>query len=265
VLELADSYDDARSPVPMSLTAAFIPSVDANEPNDTTTQATPLAFGAPVKFTILPKGDNDFSGVDTAHRGHMKAVAAGLPDIQLTMRLYDADRNVVRDWTSAPAAGVDLTFEADLPKPGHYWLQVSDAYDDQRSVQPSTLTVSLAPADDTMEPNDRPRDAKPLPLNTPVQASILPRGDHDWFTVDAAGGTSLTVRASGVPQNMEVNLRLLDRNFNIVKDWTAPPASGVDTEMKVDITAQGRYYLLVLDGYDDASSDAPFTLTASQP
>ena len=265
VLELADSYDDARSPQPLALTATFTPSVDASEPNNNTAQATALALGAPVQFTILPKGDSDFFGFDAPHRGHIKATATGLPNIEVAMRLYDADRNVVRDWGTAPAAGVDLVYESDLPKPGHYWLQISDSYDDQRSVQPSALKVEFTPAEDAAEPNDRPRDAKPLPLGAPVQASILSKGDRDFYAIDAAGGTSLTVRADNVPQNLEVTFRLLDRNLNVVKDWTGPPAAGVPTEMKVDIPTQGRYFLLVVDGYDDQSSPASFALTATQP
>ena len=160
---------------------------------------------------------------------------------------------------------MDLVFESDLPKPGHYWLQVSDSYDDQRSVQPSTLKVEFTPAEDAAEPNDRPRDAKPLPLGSPVLASILAKGDHDFYAIDAAGGTSITVRADNVPPNLEVTFRLLDRNLNVVKDWTGPPATGVKTEMKVDIPTQGRYFLQIVDAYDDQSSAAAFSVTATQP
>jgi hypothetical protein len=35
--------------------------------------------------------------------------------------------------------------------------------------------------------------------------------------------------------------------------------------MKADIAVAGRYYLLMVDGYDDASSPAAFSLSATQP
>ena len=54
-----------------------------------------------------------------------------------------------------------------------------------------------------------------------LQTSILAKGDHDFCVIDAAGGTSLTVRADNVPPNLEVTFRLLDRNLNVVKDEPA--------------------------------------------
>lgn len=264
VIELADSYDDARSPAPLKLNAAFIASPDANEPNNTSVAATGLAFDVPTQLTILPRGDHDNFVLDAAHRGRLSIATTGVAGIEVAMRLLDSNLNVVRDWATAPAAGAPFTFDADLPTAGKYWLQVADAYDDGRSIQPVTLTATLTAAEDALEPNDRPRDAKPLALGTPVQTSILPRGDHDLYLLDTTAGP-LTVRASQVPINIDVAMRLLDANLDVVANWTSSPAPGADGELKLEVPAGGRYWLEVADSYDDASAPDPFTLTATQP
>jgi hypothetical protein len=263
-LELADSYDDARSPVPLKLNAAFIASPDANEPNDTSVSATNLPFGAPTQITILPRGDRDYFVLDAPHRGRLSVSTTGVPGIDIAMQLLDHDLKVVRDWAAAPAAGAPFAFDVDLPQTGKYWLLVGDSYDDARSVKPVTLTATLTAAEDAMEPNDRPRDGKPLLLSAPIKASILPRGDHDFYRLDAAGAP-LTVKASQVPKNIDLALRLLDENFDVIGNWSASPAPGADVEMKRELPGPGLYWLEVADSYDDASDPASFTLTATQP
>lgn len=264
VIELADGYDDARTPAPLKLAASFIASPDANEPNNSSVDAKLLAWGTPVPITILPRTDRDQFVLDAPHRGRITVAATGVPGIEVAMRLLDSNLTIVRDWAAAPAAGAPLSFEADLPSAGKYWLVVGDAYDDARSVLPITLTATLTAAEDALEPNDRPRNAKPLALGTPVQASILPRADHDFYLLEAAAGP-LTIRASQNPQNIDVALRLLDGNFDVVGNWTSAPAPGADMQMQVELPAAGRYWLEVADSYDDASAPAPITLTASQP
>jgi hypothetical protein len=264
ILELADSYDDARSPLPMKIDAAFVASPDPYEPDNTITAAADLAFGTPVQITILPRADQDYFLLDAPHRGRVSISATGVPGIEMGARLFDHDRTLVKDWTISPATGADLGFDVDLPGPGKYWLQVADAYDDGRSVQPSTLTATLAPAEDAMEPNDRARDAKPLALGSPIEASILPRGDHDLYALDLAAAP-LTVKASNMPKGMDVALRLLDGNLAMVGNWVSAQALGADAELKIDVPAPGRYLLEVADSYDDASDPASFTLTATQP
>jgi len=264
VIEVVDSYDDARSPAPLKLTAAFVPSPDPNEPNSATTSATGLLFGAPTQMTILPRGDHDNFVLDAPHRGRLSVAATGVPGIEIAMRLVDSNLNVVRDWATAPAAGASFTFDADLPTAGKYWLLVADAYDDGRSILPVTLTATLTEAEDVLEPNDRPRDAKALALGAPTMVSILPRADHDFYLLDLSAGP-LTVRASRPPVNIDVAIRLLDANLDPVGNWIASPAPGADAELKLELPAAGRYWLEVADAYDDASDPNAFTITASQP
>lgn len=265
VIETADSYDDARDPAPYALTARFVPTGDAAEPNDRLSTAGPLAFDMPTRGAILPRRDGDYFAVEVDHRGELKVVASAVPaNIDVAIRLFDANYAVVQDWAVPSAPGQDTVFVADLPAPGRYVIEVRDSYEDARSVSPYMLTAGFTPAEDATEPNDRFTGAVPLALGAPVSTSILPRRDGDMFVLDAAMGP-LTVKATGVPPMLDVALRLYNSDLAVVRDWAVPSQPGQDTILAADLPAAGRYYLEVRDSYDDSRSPLSFTVTATQP
>ena len=143
-LEVRDGHNDARSKDPYTLQLAFAATADPAEPNDERLTATPLGFGQPVQAAILPKGDADFYRLDIARSGRITAHFTASPDnLDMAVRVLNADGAQVWGWQSAPDASQPFAAEAEVKAPGVYFLEVRDGHNDGRSVAPYTLTATF--------------------------------------------------------------------------------------------------------------------------
>ena len=77
----------------------------------------------------------------------------------------------------------------DLVAAGDYYLEVRDGNDDANAPEPYTLSLVFTPSLDTHEPNNSLGMATEVTANQSWRATILPKGDSDWyrFTVDRQG------------------------------------------------------------------------------
>jgi hypothetical protein len=94
----------------------------------------------------------------------------------------------------------------------------------------------------------------------PIHASILPRGDSDWYRLQVPGRGRLRLRVNDPPRELDVVVRLWDADKGVVSDWLSPTAVGGPLDAHVDLPAAGEYRLEVRDGGDDARSPAPYSL-----
>ena len=73
------------------------------------------------------------------------------------------------------------------------------------------------------------RQARFIPATGSRRINIFPIGDADFFLIGLDRPGELAVNATDVPQDLDVVLRLLDADQNVVRDWVAPPRPGGDT------------------------------------
>jgi hypothetical protein len=244
VLEIAGEDNSQTSAQPYSLATVFTRSPDQSEPNNRFGQAATLDLGQPVQMTILPARDQDWLAVDVDHHGELRVAVTDVPgDLAVSVRVWNANRDTLTSWFNPLAVGGDTIAIVDLPEPGRYVLELVGGDTSQRSIEPYNLQVDFTPSPDENEPNNRFGQAAELPLGQPVQATLLPGGDQDWFSfvVDHHGQLDITI--SDVPEGMAVGARVWNSNRDTVTGWYNPLASGGNTEAVVDLAEPGRYYL----------------------
>jgi hypothetical protein len=245
-IEIADSYNDQGDIAPFRFETAFTPEPDQYEPNNSAGQATVVSTDGEFLFNILPRGDADWFALKVDAAGELKvSIDEGPPDLDLYYRVWNANRQVIRDYVAPYAKGGLTEGFADLPAAGLYFIEVTDGSNDGRSVAPATLQSTFTAA-----------------LDGGWQAHILPQGDADWFRIAAPGAGELTVSLAGVPEPLDIYFRLWDANGG-ASGWMGPAKPGGDFTAPVPITAAGDYRLEVVDGNNDARSALPFTVSWS--
>jgi hypothetical protein len=149
---------------------------------------------------------------------------------------------------------------ADLPSAGTYFIEVVDGNNDARSPEPATLGTTFTPVADTQEPNNTFGTAAPFAIGESIHANILPRGDTDWYLLEAPAAGTFVVTVDEVDEELDIVVRLWDREAN-AGNWVAPPRKGGVTEAAFPVPAAGTYRLEAADSNHDARSRNPHRLT----
>ena len=234
------------------------------EPNQSPASANPIAVNSVVKLRIDPIGDADWFYFTSGAAGVLNVASPSPPkDLDLAIRLLDAERRVVSDWKVAPRQGGHLDTGIDLPAPGAFWLEVRDGTNDATSQDAATLTLSLQPQEDRYEPNNLPSQARLVPPNGSRRINVFPVGDVDMlrFALDRPG--DLTVRAFDVPPELEIAMQLLDADHAPVGGWALAPRPGGETHAVFSTRKPGMYILEIRDGGNDQRSARGFTLESN--
>ena len=262
-IEVRDGRDDARSIDPVDVSLLFRPSADSFEPNNDFGTATSVALGESVAAAILPKGDSDWYGFTVDEQGALDvAVTRVPPELDVSFRLWNAEKHAITNWYNPLKAGGDATATLDLKYPGRYALEVRDGRDDARSIDPYTLHLAFTPTQDLYEPNDSFGTASPIKLGAPVRGTILPRGDADWYRISTQRPGDLFIRITGIPPDLDIVVRAWNTEKHTISGWQSPLNKGGDTQGTVVLPAAGDYLLEVRDGRDDGRSIRPYTLRA---
>jgi len=263
-LEVAANEGGATSEQPYTLQLAFTAAADPFEPNNAFGPAALLTVGQPVQAYILPAGDVDWYDVAVDHQGELQvAITKVPPKMAINVRIWNANKEYISGWFAPLAKGGDTTAVLDLPAAGHYFLEVAADAGDARSTQPYTLQATFTPAADSSEPNNMFGQATSLPFDKPLQANILPKGDEDWYTIQADGQSEVRVAITKVPPDMDIGLRFWSANRDPLTDWFRPLAKGGDTNGTIDLPAAGRYLLEVAAGNGEERSVQPYTISAA--
>lgn len=174
---------------------------DANEPNDTKEQATPLHSGESTEFTLAGR-DVDYFKVTTTKPGQ---------DIALTVSgynyanrgekfsLYFDPAGALSDYKPSCAAYAEIdanrTLYLHAGEAGEHYIALKrdDRYSD-KGIEPlsfftRTLSVKVLPGDEN-EPNDTRETATRLTLGTDETFMVGGFGDEDWFSFEAVPGAA---------------------------------------------------------------------------
>jgi hypothetical protein len=149
---------------------------------------------------------------------------------------------------------------ADVPRPGAYFIEVVDGNNDARSPEPATLATVFSPIADTLEPNDKFGAAAPFAIGETIHANILPRGDADWYLLEAPAAGTFVVTVDEVDEELDIVVRLWDGEA-AASSWVSPPRKGGVTEAEFAAPAPGFYRLELADSNNDARSKNPYRLT----
>lgn len=262
-LEIGDGSADARSVDPYLVAVEFVPTGDESEPNDLLSRAVALPFGEEVHATIFPQRDRDWFAIDLPYLGELVVSATEVPaDLDVSMRVWNSNRDPVSDWFAPLAHGGDTTLTFDAPEPGRYYLEVADGGDDARSVEPFLLSATFTAVADTAEPNNALEEASWLELDTTLAANILPAHDVDWYELYLDAPATLHLLATHIPSDMAIALRLWDADGAVLTEWRRPLARGGDTSFAFEVEEEGNYYLEVADDAGGRSTQ-PYWLIAS--
>ena len=161
------------------------------EPNNSLETAQSVPLPTNLQGFIDPKRDADWYRVELPAQGALEVAITNMPkEVNVTFRVWGANKKVVHGWQTAKNVGEDHVRVVDLAAPGTYYLELRDSTDNARSAQPYTLRTRLTPTKDTGEPNNTLATATPLKLGQAIQANILPKRDADWYRVElpAQGG-----------------------------------------------------------------------------
>ena len=260
-LEVADSHDDQRSAQPYNLQTTLTPMVDAGEQNDTFGSADPLQVGQAVQGTILPRRDHDWYKIEVPGRAEIQVLITNVaPELDIVFRVWNADKEVILDWQAPLRKGADTEATVDFPHAGTYYLELADSHDDQRSAQPYIVQTIFTPVVDAEKQNDSFGSAVPIQVGQALQASILPRRDHDWYSVLIPAEAELQVDITDSPEKLDLVFRLWNADKRVILDWQKPLRLGGDVTGVVPISEPGLYYIEVADSHDDARSPESYTL-----
>lgn len=240
--------------VPLVQTAA-----SEQEGNNTFGAATPIAASGTFSGTIDPQGDIDWCVVELDRQGRLNVRIAPPAALDIVFRVLTGDGADISGWIAPLAPGGETRGAVNIPARGRYYIQLGDSKNDAASPEAYTLELGFEPGD-ANEPNGTAGRATPFAPGEDVYGSILPVGEQDWYTFDAAKQGAATVRFSQVPPEVDLHFRVFNRERHDISGWIAPLKAGADNEAVIDLPLPGRHYIEVTDGRNDAGSPATYRL-----
>ncbi|HTX19250.1 MAG TPA: T9SS type A sorting domain-containing protein [Bacteroidota bacterium] len=250
------------------------------EPNDTTTTATPLAFGSPANGMLSrASGDPDYFSF-TAPVGHLLIDAtdsSNTTDLRLTLfdgtgkALYDVDRNV------------NERLEYNVTTAGQYYIRVLGH---KSGATYATGLYQLMPRigtpTDGREPNDGPLTGffnlvTPAgfnysdTLNTLDPGVGVPGNDWDYFSVIATTGQIIrplvqtkTFKSTSTLNHFQVSVYRKNAFSSALA--TGSSTDGSDVSLSYTVAVADTYYVLVTNTVgSEAGPNARYKLSIGSP
>ncbi len=252
-IEMSDGNSNAASTDAFRLDLTFEPVDDAMEPNGSFGQASLQERSGTHQIAIFPRGDRDWVAIDVDESGQLDLEVTDVPDeLDIYMRVWNANKDVLRDWFGPPRPGGDTYDYADLPRPGRYFIEIADGNNNASDAQSFPLTLNFTPQPDKFEPNNNFIEATPLTAGGEIAFNILPRGDEDWFKIEVPSAGELTAIIDPSPENLDLHYRVWNANHDVIRDWIPPYRQGGVTEGYADFPSAGTYFLQISDGGSNA-------------
>ncbi|MCB1124993.1 MAG: pre-peptidase C-terminal domain-containing protein, partial [Verrucomicrobiae bacterium] len=241
----------------LGYTPPTTPGTSETEPNNAFSTANPIGT-APVTGSL--EGNDDWYRFVATEPSELVVHVTVPANHRSYIRLYNANASQLAA-REAENKGDPSGFRYPLGSAGTYYVRVYDA-DGASSANPYTLDLDLIPAVDANEPNNGYPDATPIALGTPTPGLIFPTADHDWYAVEVNEPGTLVMDVTGIPENVQMYLRLYDPNLSQLLTFQAMHG-GDPVHVRREIEAPGLYRVRVYDSGDDAYATSPYTLTTS--
>jgi len=251
--------DGASSTESYELNVAIDPDLDAFEPNPDYAGAVPLTFGESIQAAIFPTADQDWFRMEAGRPGIIRFELENVPDnIEISLAVYNRNNSQIF-YKEALNSGEPLETTFVAAESGTYYVKIYDRGNNNESISLYTLTTSLTPFEDALEPNNRYSEATRLNEKNQLSGLIYPEGDYDWyvFTVSQAGTLKIRMTETG---GIEPRLELYNDSKSHLLTMVAKN-TGDDLLMIYEITEPDFYYLRISDDGNNDHSVMPYVLT----
>ena len=136
---------------------------------------------------------------------------------------------------------------ADLPQAGRYFLHIGDRDDAERSIEPYQLETRFTPSGDDVEPNGSFAAAKPLAPTGEVRATILPRGDRDWYRIEVEDQGLMEMRILEPAEKLALWVEVYDASLSRIAGPFYAARRGMENFAQADVPSAGVYALHIGD------------------
>lgn len=242
-------FQSAENTYDLQASASLCPPDDAFEDNDTQAAPTPLTSG--VEITAVGCDlDADWYSIP-ALAGELLTVDLSVENRDVAASLYDPTL-VLMGATGWATGEIEMSFTA--PTEGVYRLHVIG----QDTTYNLTLTTSRCPSDDGYEDNDTQATAAAFPEGSTIGAFVC-GGDDDWFTLPANAGEEISVTASFVHDEGDLDMTLYDPSGQPI----GAASSTTDDETITETAATTGDYAVQVTGYAGAENAYALDMTSS--
>ena len=259
-----DEYETTKA---YTITASVIESPDSLEPNNgnnnlySMSLATPLDTNIPREGIIDYLGDEDWFKIDCPPDSlihfEMKTTDLSGGAVDYHWKICDSQENsltsaISHEGHKGPFKAERTIYSVDG---GTYYAALWDSFsDDFETAATYTITATVLPNPDKLEPNPNRAQATVLNSGSRLHGYIQSIGDRDVYRIDHKGG-ELTVEAvsDGVgdcPFGLSLEV-LKDDNTSFCKLYNYGNLRGIITRTHTATVPAGTYYATVYDQGDD--------------
>ncbi|MFV9645089.1 MAG: FlgD immunoglobulin-like domain containing protein [Desulfobacterales bacterium] len=233
---------------------------DEFEPNNLPEQAYWLDIGKNYYPIIFPSGDVDYFSFYISDCGSMNLTLSNVAtNLDLKATLYNPDFKEI--WQRTSGLGGMINEDISLVDEGMYVLKIEELNTNQ-SVQNYRLLLQFVSGSDELEPNNTFANATPLLLDRPVQASIYPQEDMDFFMVNLTSPGRLNILIEQVPDNIRPNIWIFNALQEVI-GTTYSGGEGTDLAYAIELDTAGIYYIKLGDYQNLHSSLEKYVLSVS--
>ncbi|MFT5435247.1 MAG: hypothetical protein ACI9OJ_005964 [Myxococcota bacterium] len=239
------------------------------EPNWRPQNSTPLTVETPMDGFMAHPTDWDTFRLDAQDPMVATVVVTGVEGVDLRLEHIDSShKSVVKVNEGGVGAPETLPLVGVGPQPSY--VRVTSKDHTFNVDTPYRISVTMVDArGQELEPNDRVEDAGrvTLRIGEPIKALVHPRGDLDYFALDASSmspGDKRVYKLSltGV-DGMTLAMHIYDRDKALITRKTS--IGGGETKTITHGFSPGRYFVSVrADAPDSASADEKYTLELSE-
>ena len=202
-VRIKENEDNESSLDQLKARFELIPDRDVSEPNDAPGEATPVEVEDTFKLAIFPKQDADWFAVDAPEAGYLWLESANRPEetagLDIGHRFVGETGQRIGDGRMVRVAG-----------PGTVKFVLTERQSNESSPALMTWRVRFTRELDLLEPNDTPRFAAPLKINTWTRAVVAPSNDRDFYRLKIENAGWLVLDTDNVPEGLDLRGRLFD-------------------------------------------------------
>jgi len=228
---------------------------DVYECNNVLGDAALVQINQPINASIWPAGDQDYYKFEVTQAGVVSVTLSNIPsNIPMRYRFYNATQQLVTDFNYA--AGVNFVRQQLVCRPGIYYLQLNANSTTVGNANQYTALITFDTSD-VYECNNVLGDAALVQINQPINASIWPAGDQDYYKFEVTQPGVISVALSNIPSNIPMRYRFYNANQQLVTDFNY--AAGVNFVRHEYICTPGIYYLQLLSNSTSVGNPAQYT------
>jgi type VI protein secretion system component Hcp len=180
------------------------------EPNNGFTEANAVGFDTPIKGAIGVKGDEDFYKITLTKPSVVNISVEGLASNQyMYVEMFDSNQKST-GYSESGGNGKNVYHNQLQCSVGTYYIKLTTSFGTASATQ-YTMKIT-ADITDIYECNNSFNDAKEVPLNTEIKASINSTGDEDFYKITLTKPSVVNVSVEGLASNQYMYVEMFDSN-----------------------------------------------------